>query len=117
MEEKMDSNYDILDKKMTEFNENISKNLDSVKDKLQDHEYRIRNIESTSKNTNDQILKQLTDIVSVNQIQKKTEEAEWHKRIFTPFNVIISLILVLVFISGRYDLISSLFKIIFPSLR
>jgi Skp family chaperone for outer membrane proteins len=109
LEEKMDSNYDTLEKKINEYIESSSKNLDSVKDKLQDHEYRIRGIEATSKSSNDKVIELLTKTIS----DKDKKDEGFFKKFTKMDSVIIIVILVLVFVSGKFDIISGILKAFF----
>lgn len=104
LEEKMDTNYDILEKKINEYIESSSKNLDSVKDKLQDHEYRIRGLEATSKSSNDKVIELFTKTLA----DRDRKEEGILKKITKMDSLIIIVILVLVFVSGKFDIISGL---------
>lgn len=116
LEDKIDSNYVTLDKRMAEFNDTIAKTIDSVKDKLQDHEYRLRNVESCTKNSNDEILKILTKTV-VDSDEKKREENHWSKKLLNPYVVIAGVVLTLVFVSGRFEVLYPILKVLLPFLK
>jgi exonuclease VII large subunit len=104
LEEKMDSNYDTLEKKITEYIDSNSKNLDSVKDKLQDHEYRIRGVEATSKSTNDKIVEFLTITASERDPKNNT----FFKKFTKTDNIVVIIVLILVFVSGKFEMISQI---------
>lgn len=111
LEEKMDANYDTLDKKISDWITKTDTGFESLKDKVQDHEFRIRNMENARKDQIDKVFKafgQMTDSGSFPQIkigQPKVEEDSTFKKIITnPATVYSALVLaVMMFISGNFE--------------
>lgn len=115
LEEKLDYNSETLEKKINDWITRIDLGVESIKDKLSDHEVRIRNIENYRK---DQIDKMFTVIAkasetgSFSSVPEKKEES-FIKKIVThpaaPFLFFVTLILV--FISGNFEGLSNIIKL------
>jgi exonuclease VII large subunit len=105
LEDKLDSSYDVLEKKINEYIEVSGKNLDGAKEKLQDHEYRLRSIEAYNKIQNEKIIENLT---------KNAEKKEdgLIKKLTKLEPTAVYIILILAFVSGNFKMITDFFKII-----
>ena len=115
-EEKMDANYDSLDKKISDWITKTDTAFEGIKDKVQDHEFRIRNIENTRKDEIDKVLKafgKLNDSGSFASLKPKTEEVVSFKKILTSPTVVYTglAIAVMMFISGNFDPIINIIKL------
>ena len=120
LEQKLDYNNETLEKKINDWITKIDNEFDSVKSQLNDHEVRIRNIENYRKDQIDKVFNTLTrasesgsfDGNFYNSSAKKEES--FIKKIFThpimPYFLFLTVILV--FISGNFDGISELLKVI-----
>jgi hypothetical protein len=94
-----------LEDKITEYIETNNKNVDSVKDRLQDHEYRIRNVESGSKGTNDKMIELLG---------KHLEEPKqgFFKKFTKMDSIVLIVVIILIFLSGNFNSIVTILKVL-----
>ena len=116
LEEKMDANYDTLDKKISDWITKTDTGFENLKDKVQDHEFRIRNIENTRKDEIDKVLKtfsKLNDSGSYSALKPKTEDTVSLKKILTSPTVVYTGLAVatMMFISGNFDPIINIIKL------
>ena len=78
LEEKLDSNNTRLEEKLNEWISKFDDSFATLKDEVNDHEYRIKNIENSRKDQNDKIFNMLakaTDSGSFTIPNKKEEAA------------------------------------------
>jgi hypothetical protein len=102
----MDNNYNTLEKKINEYVENSAKNFDSIKDKISDHEYRLRGVEASNKETNNKMMELLSKNIDNNSNNNSTSSL--FKKFTKIDTAVILVIIILIFISGNFQMINTI---------
>jgi len=117
LEQKLDNNNENLEKKINDWIAKIDSDFSNVRSQINDHEVRIRNLESYRK---DQIEKVFNMLSRANEngsldgiTPAKKEEPFWKKMMLHPMTLfLIFLIILFVFVSGNFAGITELIKTI-----
>lgn len=121
LEQKLDYNNETLEKKINDWIAKIDNDFGSVKNQLNDHEVRIKNIENYRKDQIEKVFNTITKATENGGFDgtfyagnSAKKEDSFFKKLFThpamPFFLFLTIILV--FISGNFDGLSELLKVI-----
>lgn len=109
LEETMDANYDTLNKRLSDWISKTDNTFDGLKDKVQDHEFRIRNMESARKEQIDRIFRsfgQFSESGSFTPIKPPSpEETSAIKKLLNNPNTgyVALAIAIMIFLSGNFE--------------